>query len=311
LNSFESEQKPESEMLVYDDVIAPVLEAKCVSCHNNTRAKGDLILTSYESLFNVGESGKPSLTLNDPQKSELYNRIMLPESHEDHMPPDGKTPMNENEIQILKYWIESGANENSKVSEVRLDKSIDPILSELLKEISRYKRKAGINKMKHNVLRQELDELAKKLSVTIQPDSINDENYFTLSMRFPPATFTNNQLLELRPYGEAFSKISLVSGEIDDDGLYFISQMTNVKELYLQKTLLDGSGIIYLQGMKNLEVLNLSYTQTDDKAAIDLLKIPNLRTVYLFQTKTTRQVAEALQKNRPGLQVLLEEGPYF
>ena len=216
-----------------------------------------------------------------------------------------------NEIQILKYWIESGANENSKVSEVRLDKNIEPVMRNTLKDISAYKRKAGINKMKHNVLQQELNELAKKLSVTIHPDTINDENYFTLSMKFPPATFTNNQLLELRPYGEAFSKISLVSGEIDDDGLYFISQMTNVKELYLQKTLLDGSGIIYLQQMKNLKVLNLSYTQTDDKAAIDLLKIPSLRTVYLFQTKTSRQVAGALQKNRPDLQVLLEEGPYF
>lgn len=75
--------------------------------------------------------------------------------------------------------------------------------------------------------------------------------------------------------------------------------------------MVDGSGLIYLQQLKNLEVLNLSYTKTDDKAAIDLLKIPNLKKVYLFQTQVSRQVVEALQKNKPGLEIFLEEGPYF
>ena len=125
------------------------------------------------------------------------------------------------------------------------------------------------------------------------------------------APFTNDQFRELSPYFEVFSKVSLTSSGIDDAGLYYIGQMTNVRELYLQKTKLDGSGIIFLQNLPNLEILNLSFTKVDDKAALDLLKIPNLRQVYLYRTNTSMQVIEALRKYKPTVRFLLEEGPYY
>ena len=58
-------------------------------------------------------------------------------------------------------------------------------------------------------------------------------------------------------------------------------------------------------------MLNLSYTKIDDKAVLELLKMPNLREVYLFQTKATPDVIKALQEYKPGLRILMEEGPYF
>ena len=105
--------------------------------------------------------------------------------------------------------------------------------------------------------------------------------------------------------------MSLVSSGIEDDGLYHIGQMGNVRELYLQKTNLNGTGLIYLTKLKQLEVLNLSYTKVDDKAALELLNIPNLREVYLFQTKVSPDVIKALQEYKPGLKILMEEGPYL
>ena len=33
--------KSEAEMLVYEDMIAPIFEAKCLSCHNAQKAKGN------------------------------------------------------------------------------------------------------------------------------------------------------------------------------------------------------------------------------------------------------------------------------
>jgi hypothetical protein len=185
------------------------------------------------------------------------------------------------------------------------------LINDVKKNLSRYRIRAGITMLKEKKLREELRLLAEKLSLRIFPDTTTDGNYFRVTMKFPPPPFTNNHLLDLRPYSEAFSSLSLVSSRLDDDALYLISQMPNVKELYLQKTAVEGSGIIYLKNMKNLEVLNLSYTLVDDKSAIDLLKIPNLKKVYLFQTRTSKEVADALQKNKPGLEVLLEEGPYF
>ena len=305
------EQKPESEMLVFEDMLLPVVEAKCMSCHNEQRAKGNFVMRSYADIFTAGKSGEPSISPGEPGKSEVYNRVILPEGHDDRMPPEGKTPLTEAEISLLKYWIAAGATDSLKVVETAEVDTVKQIVQVLLPEMARYRRRAEIEKMKLSKLESELEALATKLDVTISKDSLSDGNYFTIGMKFPPAPFTNEQFRELSPYFEVFSKLSLTSSGIDDAGLYYISQMTNVRELYLQKTRINGSGIIYLQNLPNLEVLNLSFTHVDDKAALDLLKVPNLREVYLYRTNTTMQVIEALRKYKPGVRFLLEEGPYY
>jgi hypothetical protein len=155
-----------------------------------------------------------------------------------------------------------------------------------------------------------LEAVAGKLNVAIEADSL-EPGLFSLRVKFPPAPFTNDQFRELAPYNDAFSRLSIASSGIDDNGLYHISQMANVKKLFLQKTNIDGAGFIYLMQMPNLETLNLSFTKIDDKVALDLLKFPSLKEVYLLGTKCTPQVVEALRKNKPGLKILIEEGPYF
>jgi uncharacterized membrane protein len=304
-------EKAESEMLVYEDMINPIFEAKCVSCHNTERAKGELLLTSYKDMLKAGESGHPSITPGNPQESELFKRVVLPEDHSDRMPPEGKTPLMESEIALLKFWIASGATDTLRVSEAREVDTMAQVVKGLLPELAKYRRRARIEKVKQKELEEELQQLALKLDIVIRRDSLSDENLFAISMKFPPAPFTNEQFRELSPYFEAFSKASLISSGVDDAGLYYIGQMANLRELYLQKTSVDGSGIIHLQKLPHLEILNLSFTKIDDKSAIDLLKFPSLREVYLYRTNTSMQVIEALRKYKPEVRFLLEEGPYF
>lgn len=305
------EVKPESQMLLYEDILDPIFQAKCISCHNSLKAKGNLLMTSYESLLHPGESNNPSLSPGHPEKSELYKRVVLPLDHDDHMPPEGKTPMTENEISVLKYWILSGAKKDFKLQDAKTDTVINTAIENLLPELSRYKRKARIGSIKLQALESDLQKIASTLDIVIQRDSSSEENYFTIAMRFPPASFTNEQFKIIHPYVEVFSKASLVSSGIDDAGLYYIGQMLNLEKLFLQKTGIDGSGLVYLQNLPKLRVLNLSFTKVDDKAALDLLKFPQLEEVYLYRTNITKEVIDAIQKNRPGLKIYLQEGPYF
>lgn len=305
------EVRQESEMRVYDDMIAPIFEAKCVSCHNSLKAKGDFQMSSYTSLFKPGKSGLTAVTSGLPDSSELFKRVTLPENHSDHMPPEGKTPLTQGEISLLKSWIESGATDSLLVRNARKEPATDSLMEQLMPTLAAYRRKADMARSKHEALQQELNQVARQLSISIHPDSLDEQDLFSIAMFFPPAPFTNNQLRELSPYYEAFSKVSLASSGIDDAGLYYVAQMTNLKKLYLQKTNLDGSGLGYLQKLPNLEILNLSFTKVDDKSAIELLKFPNLREVYLYRTNTTKEVVDALTKYKPGLRILVEEGPYF
>lgn len=303
--------KPESEMLVYEDMIDPIFEAKCMSCHNAQRAKGELRLSAYNDILKGGESGQPSVTPGNPQESELYKRVVLPEGHSDRMPPEGKTPLMDSEIALLRFWIASGATDTLKVVEAQQVDTMARTVRALLPELAKYRRRARIEKVRQKELEEELQQLATRLDIVIRRDSLSDENLFAISMKFPPAPFTNDQFRELSPYFEVFSKASLISSGIDDAGLYYIGQMVNLRELYLQKTGVDGSGIIHLQNLPHLEILNLSFTKIDDKSVIDLLDFPSLKEVYLYRTNSSMQVIEALRKYKPEVRFLLEEGPYF
>lgn len=308
----EDDQEPrdESEMLVYDDMIMPIFQAKCLSCHNDSRAKGNLVMTSLQSITNGGDSGLSLLTASAPDESELLNRVTLPADHDDKMPPEGTSPMTDGEIELLRQWIAEGASPGLKVASFRQSPEAATLVSDLLPQLLRYRRQKEIASLKVKELEKELAIVAEKLNVIIEGDPL-EPGLFTIRMKFPPAPFTNDQFRELAPYNDVFSRLTLVSSDISDDGLYHIAQMSNVKRLFLQKTTIDGSGFVYLMKMPNLEVLNLSFSQVSDRAAIDLLKFPALREVYLFGSQTSPQVVEALRKNKPELRIIMEEGPYF
>lgn len=306
----DQEMKAEGDMLVFEDMLLPVFEARCVSCHNPQRAKGGLVMTSYASLFKGGRGERPAISRDDPWESEVYRRVILPDGHSDRMPPEGKSPMSDPEIALLKYWIASGAADSLRVDAARDVDTLRAVVEKLLPAVKRYQHKAMISRMKHTELKENLSGIGEELGVNIREDSLSDESLFALSARFPPSPITDDDLRLLRPYREAFSKLAIASCGIDDADLYYISQMPHLRELYLQKNPINGTGIIYLQNLQALEVLNLSFTQVDDKAVLDLLKIPNLKEVYLYRTKTSMQVIEALRKYRPSVKFLLEEGPY-
>ena len=84
------------EAIVFDHVIKPILEAKCIGCHNPDKLKGKLILTDSASIHKGGKTGKLFVAGN-PDKSLLIQRIHLPHENKKHMPPAGKTQLTPDE----------------------------------------------------------------------------------------------------------------------------------------------------------------------------------------------------------------------
>ena len=94
---------------VFNHMVKPILETKCMSCHNNKKAKGELVMETRELLLKGGKNGK----LWDSTEADfglLMRRIHLPLETKKHMPPQGKTQLTETEISILSQWIKSGAD---------------------------------------------------------------------------------------------------------------------------------------------------------------------------------------------------------
>jgi Leucine-rich repeat (LRR) protein len=90
-----------------------------------------------------------------------------------------------------------------------------------------------------------------------------------------------------------------------------MGQMTTLRELYLQQTQIDGSGLVHLSELKNLRLLDLSKSKVNDGQLLHVLQLPVLEDLFLYETKVSKEVVEAIRKNKPGLNVWLERGKFF
>lgn len=88
--------------------VYPVLEARCLECHQGGKAKGGLHLDSRSSAVLGGKSDGPAIVPGEPEKSPLLHRILTADE-EEQMPPKGGR-LSEREIEILRQWIREGAS---------------------------------------------------------------------------------------------------------------------------------------------------------------------------------------------------------
>ncbi len=96
-------QTAPSSPIGFTSKIAPVLRARCVSCHQGKSASAGLSLTSRSAMISGGAHGSV-LTPNDPGKSLIFARIS---AHT--MPPAGSQPLTSSEIDAIKTWILQGS----------------------------------------------------------------------------------------------------------------------------------------------------------------------------------------------------------
>ncbi|MBL8849463.1 MAG: DUF1553 domain-containing protein [Planctomycetaceae bacterium] len=83
--------------------IQPVLAAKCGRCHSAEVQKGELDLRSPQGILKGSESGAV-IVAGKPDESRLYEVL-----HSGEMPPDGDNPLTDEEIDLVRRWIEAGA----------------------------------------------------------------------------------------------------------------------------------------------------------------------------------------------------------
>lgn len=95
---------------VFAEVIQPILQQRCAACHGPEKQKGELRVDGLEQLRRGGKDGRVIVPGN-ARESLMIKRLLLPLSHEDHMPPEGKPQPTPAEITLLQWWIDSGASD--------------------------------------------------------------------------------------------------------------------------------------------------------------------------------------------------------
>ena len=96
--------------------VRAIIAHNCYQCHSENKHKGELILDNKRGVFKGGESGAVIVS-GMPLESELYRRISLPSDQDEVMPKKGKV-LKDDEIELIKLWIEKGAHWSDRALKV-------------------------------------------------------------------------------------------------------------------------------------------------------------------------------------------------
>ncbi len=89
-------------------------------------------MDTYEMAMKGGENGK-NFVAGKLDESLSIERIMLPDSDDEHMPPEGKDQLTTEEIALLKWWVEQGASGTQKVNEAKFPAELQATVDGILK----------------------------------------------------------------------------------------------------------------------------------------------------------------------------------
>jgi hypothetical protein len=105
-----------------------MLQDRCAGCHNADKHENDLNLTSYASAMRGSENGKVIVPAK-PSDSELLRRISLPHDDDEFMPAEGKTPLTERQVAIIRWWIAAGAPNGGAIGKLEVPTETQALLS--------------------------------------------------------------------------------------------------------------------------------------------------------------------------------------
>lgn len=83
--------------------IEPLLKDRCFECHNPTKSKSGLDLTSLQTILRGGDRGAAVIP-GRPDDSNLYK--FLRSDADPHMPPGNRTKLAGPELELIHQWIE-------------------------------------------------------------------------------------------------------------------------------------------------------------------------------------------------------------
>ncbi|GMN10713.1 hypothetical protein MTsPCn9_23120 [Croceitalea sp. MTPC9] len=280
--------------LVYNDIIQPILDNKCVSCHNAKKTEGKLLLTTQQELLLGGESG----SLLDTEAQEpplLLHRVQLPLDDEEHMPPKGKVQLTANEIALLHWWIENDNCFDCVTSDLERNKKIQGYLNELEEDTS---IRALLAKDLGPADEDWLNSV-KQAGISLYP--LEEESPLYVLNLANRKDLSEDSFKKFKKYSDNIVELNLGYSNFQDSLASSISIFENLTKLQLQNTTITDKTLDKIQKLDKLESLNLYGTSVSNEAISILNKLPNLKDLYLWQTDITDEGIAQLKESNPTL----------
>jgi uncharacterized membrane protein len=280
---------------VFDHVIMPILENRCITCHKASKQEGELRLDGPEHIAKGGESG-PAVVPGDLEESQMAHRIMLPEEDEDHMPPEGKPQLTEEEKELITAWIESGGEFEKKVLAYAPE---EPIFQLATQKFANADRGYDFEAASPEKIRS-LNSFYRKVLTLGAGSPALAVSYFSRQ------NFEASSLEELFEVSVQVVSLNLNNMPVKDADLELLSSFPNLEKLYLNFAGIRGEGLAHLASLENLEILSLAGNELDETAVRALKELKGLQKLYLWNTGLGDGDISSIQESLP--QTLIETG---
>ena len=264
---------------VFNQVISPILDSKCVKCHNTGKSKGNLMLSSIDKILLGGEKGQ-IIKSNSSVDSRLYTYLNLPIDDEMHMPPDGNSQLNDNEKELIKLWIDEGADFYNfrKMNDDNFSKEI---LSFLPKEI------ASVDPPNRN-------DLVRLIENEFRIERISVENNF-IDIKYQGKSFKQSYLRLLSKVSDNIKRLDLSFVDLSSIDLSRVDDFDNLTYLNLNNTKLTTKKLQKLD--LNIQTLILSNNNFDVSVFDKFISNPTNERVFAYNTISDLDLTKEISAN--------------
>lgn len=305
-----TEGAPAAEPLVYANVIAPMMEEKCWKCHNADKIKGKFRMDTYELLVKGGKDGA-GLVAGDAAKSNIVIRCELPIDDDERMPPDEKPGLTDEQLTVIKWWINDGAKPELKLSEAKAPADVAAILAKQKPVVKKPTAPAATTDAapkaddSRDKLKAAVAEVQKSFPGAVQFESQDSAGltFTAVSMR---GKFSDDDTTKLGPVLAGLVSADFSAALITDKSLALLAPATGLRTLRLSETKITDASMDAIAKMASLESLNIYGTEVTDAGLQKLAALPQLKKLYVWRSKVTPAGIEELKKKLP--QCVIESG---
>ncbi len=293
MKSTEKNINPDS-LTIFSAAIMPVLEKKCISCHNPKKKKGELILTDEVNILKGGEEGLILIAGNAPE-SDLIKRIHLDEANDDHMPPLGKPQLTLDEITLLTAWINRGADFKTIWKTILVTDTLKILSANVLLAYQKPIQKQYPFDFASGETIKNLNTPFRNVS-QVSADVPALKADFYLAQFFKP-----ENLEELSKVKSQLTELNLAGMPVTDKDAEYLSGFKNLENLNLNNTKITDEAFRYLISITNLKKLSIAGTQVTVGSLQNLFSLKNLQEVYLWDTSISLQEVDQLKSKQPTI----------
>ena len=203
------------------------------------------------------------------------------------------------DVQILRYWIENGADSLASFNSETMNKELIGLIYRdysLDYSPKPYYEKIKVDSLKEGVLKQLQDSGFRA--------NYLGENNLLLDIEFKGDSIGENHISILNKVSKQITFLKISGCNLSDNLVKQMEEIQHLSRVDFSQNKLSGKVINFLIKHPHLESANLNNTNISKESLQELLSQSGLKRVYVLNTKVSAEEIEDLQKTYSEVDII-------